>query len=150
MRDWKSEAQLLRTECDYRAAQLETSRAEAASAGEKLRALMADNENLRAQIADLGDADRVKEEIEKLEEHRRMDQRMVAMVGAAMLEKLRFVEGKHPVHWSRMSLDELETEWTEMRKKLKGQQLIDHINYAAMFWFSEGYLGKRNKKEPKT
>lgn len=150
MRDWKSEAQLLRTECDYRAAQLETSRAEAASAGEKLRALMADNEELRAQIADLGDADRVKEEIEKLEEHRRMDQRMVAMVGAAMLEKLRFVEGKHPVHWSRMSLDELETEWTEMRKKLKGQQLIDHINYAAMFWFSEGYLGKRNKKEPKT
>lgn len=88
MKDWKREAQLLKMDRDHRAAKLEASRAEAASAGEKLQALMADNEELRDQLADLGDADRVKEELDKLEEHRRMDQRMVAMVGAAMLEKL--------------------------------------------------------------
>ncbi|MFH1488177.1 MAG: hypothetical protein ABII06_04685 [Pseudomonadota bacterium] len=89
MKDWKRKAQLLKMDRDHRAAKLEASRAEAASAGEKLQALMADNENLRAQISGrLVDADLDKGELDKLEEHRRMDQRMVAMVGAAMLEKL--------------------------------------------------------------
>lgn len=88
MKDWKRKAQLLKMDRDHRAAKLDAYRAEAASAGKKLRVIMADNEELRDQLADLGDADRVKEELDKLEEHRRMDQRMVAMVGAAMLEKL--------------------------------------------------------------